>query len=218
LLRRRAGRFGLRLLQLRRSAAEALGTFFLVAIVVGSGIATGQLFENAVATGAGLMALIALFGPVSGAHFNPLVTLSDRSLSRAGTASYIGAQLLGGTLGAIAANVMFDLPAITFSTNTRSAGHLWFAEVIATFGLVLVATRSPKALAPFAVGGYITAAYFFTSSTSFANPAVTVGRMFTDTFSGIRPSSAPAFIAAQIVGGALAIGAARYVFKEPARA
>ncbi len=203
---------------LRRSAAEALGTFFLVAIVVGSGIATGQLFENAVATGAGLVALIALFGPVSGAHFHPLVTLSDRSLSGAATGAYIAAQFAGGTLGAITANVMFDLPAVTWSTHTRSAGHLWFAEVVATFGLVLIATRTPKTLAPFAVGGYITAAYFFTSSTSFANPAVTVGRMFTDTFAGIRPSSAPAFIAAQVVGGALAIGVARYLFAEAADA
>jgi arsenate reductase len=198
----------------QRAAAEALGTFFLVAIVVGSGIATGHLFENAVATGAGLMALIALFGPVSGAHFNPLVTLSDRSLARVDAGAYVGAQFVGAVCGAVAANLMFDLPAITWSNHARSSAGMWFAEVIATFGLVLVATRTPKPLVPFAVGGYITAAYFFTSSTSFANPAVTVGRMFTDTFAGIRPSSAPAFIGAQIVGGVLAVVVGRFVFAE----
>jgi arsenate reductase len=199
-------------LLLRRGVAEALGTFFLVAIVVGSGIATGHLFENAVATGVGLAALIALFAPVSGAHFNPVVTLAVRSLTARESGTYIGAQVIGAIGGAIAANVMFNLPVVTWSTHTRAAGHLWFAEVIATFGLVLIATRVPKAYAPFAVGGYITAAYFFTSSTSFANPAVTIARTFTDTFSGIRPSSAPAFIAAQLVGGALAVVVGRYLF------
>jgi arsenate reductase len=220
------------LLLRRRALAELLGTFFLVAIVVGSGIAAQrlspgnvglQLLENSTATGAGLAALIIVFGPVSGAHFNPVVTLLslvDLSLSSTEAAVHAGAQLAGAVLGAIAANLMFDLPAVTLSTHTRSSGALWFAEVIATFGLLLVIISLPyaasKAYAPFAVGGYIAAAYWFTSSTSFANPAVTLGRMFSDTFAGIRPSSAPAFIAAQIVGGTLAIVVGRFLFaREP---
>jgi arsenate reductase len=160
-----------------------------------------------------------VFGPISGAHFNPVVTLlavTDRSITRTIAAVHVGAQLVGAIAGAVAANLMFDLRAVTWSTHTRSAGALWFAEVIATFGLLLVIISLPhaasKAYAPFAVGGYIAAAYWFTSSTSFANPAVTIGRMFTDTFAGIRPSSAPAFIAAQLVGGALAIVVGRFLF------
>ncbi|MEY2426702.1 MAG: hypothetical protein QOI61_2274 [Actinomycetota bacterium] len=147
-----------------------------------------------------------------------MLALFDRSLGVVESAGYVTAQVVGGVLGAVAANLMFDLSAVTWSTHTRSDSSLWFAEVIATFGLLIVIASLPRAtsrgLAPFAVGGYIAAAYWFTSSTSFANPAVTVGRMFTDTFAGIRPSSAPAFIAAQLVGGVLAIGVGRYVFKE----
>ncbi|HVV38129.1 MAG TPA: MIP/aquaporin family protein [Acidimicrobiales bacterium] len=217
---------------LRRGVAEGLGTFFLVAIVVGSGIAAQrlspgnvglELLENSTATGAGLAALIIVFGPISGAHFNPVVTLLslvDRSLTWVDGAVHVGAQLVGAVAGAVAANLMFQLPAATLSTHTRSAGALWFAEVVATFGLLLVVISLPyaasKAYAPFAVGGYIAAAYWFTSSTSFANPAVTVGRMFTDTFAGIRPSSAPGFVVAQLVGGVLAIVVGRYLFaREP---
>jgi glycerol uptake facilitator-like aquaporin len=212
----------------RRCTAEAVGTAFLVAIVVGSGIFaqrlspgdTGlQLLENSTATGAGLVALILAFGSVSGAHFNPVVTLADRLLggltSRAAGA-YVVAQVMGGCIGAVAANLMFSLPAVTLSTHTRSAGGLWLGEVVATFGLLMVIlgmVRSGRAsAAPFAVGGYIAAAYWFTSSTSFANPAVTIARMLTDTFAGIRPSSAPMFVVAQVAGGLGAVALARFLY------
>jgi arsenate reductase len=211
----------------RRVTAEAIGTALLVAVVVGSGIFaqrlspgdTGlQLLENSTATGAGLVALILAFGPVSGAHFNPVVSLADRAfggLTNRELAAYIPAQIAGACVGAVVANVMFDLDPITFSTHARSSGGLWLGEVVATFGLVAVilgVVRSGRAsAAPFAVGGYIAAAYWFTSSTSFANPAVTIGRTLTDTFAGIEPSSAPAFIAAQLIGGALAVALARYL-------
>jgi arsenate reductase len=214
----------------RKATAEALGTALLVAIVVGSGIqaqrlspgdAGLQLLENSLATGAGLMALILAFGSVSGAHFNPVVTLADRVLHglRTSTAAvYIAAQVVGACAGAVIANLMFELPAVTASTHTRSSGALWLAEVVATFGLVTVilgVVRSGRtAAAPFAVGGYIAAAYWFTSSTSFANPAVTIGRTLTDTFAGIKPSSAPAFVAAEIVGGALAVALARALYPD----
>jgi arsenate reductase len=212
----------------RRATTEALGTAILVAAVVGSGIAaqrlspddTGlQLLENSIATGAVLVALILALGSVSGAHFNPVVTLADRILggisSRDG-AVYAFAQVVGACAGAMVADLMFDLPAVDFSTHTRSSASLWFAEAVATFGLVLVilgVVRAGRAsVVAFAVGGYIAAAYWFTSSTSFANPAVTIGRTLTDTFSGIAPSSAPAFIAAQVVGGLVAVALALFLF------
>jgi len=209
----------------RRALAEGLGTGLLVAVVVGSGIAAQrlspsdvglQLLENAAATAAGLFALILMFGAISGAHFNPVVTLADAwlrrhrgGLRRWEVAVYLPAQVVGAIAGAALANLMFGLPAATWSTKTRSAGHLWLAEAVATTGLLLLifalARTGRSALAPAAVGAYIGAAYFFTSSTSFANPAVTVGRMFSNTFAGIRPSSAPAFIAFQLVGLLVAV-------------
>jgi arsenate reductase len=189
----------------RGAVAEAVGTALLVAVVVGSGIFAQQLstdkglqlLENSLATAFGLMALILAFGKVSGAHFNPVVTLADRFLGGVDTSralAYIGAQIAGGCAGTIIANLMFDLPAIEWSTHTRSSGGLWLGEIIATFGLLTVilgVVRSGRAAAaPFAVGAYIGAAYWFTSSTSFANPAVTIARSLTDTLraSGQRPS------------------------------
>jgi glycerol uptake facilitator-like aquaporin len=214
----------------RRLLAEALGTAFLVAIVVGSGIAaerlspgdTGlQLLENAAATAAGLVALILALGPVSGAHFNPAVSLADRllgGLSSRDLAGYVAAQVAGGACGAVVANLMFAEPAIAWSTHTRSSGGVWLAEVVATFGLLLVifgVVRSGRAgAAPFAVGAYIGAAYFFTSSTSFANPAVTIARSLTDTFAGIDPSSVPAFVGLQLAGAGLAVAAARTLYPD----
>jgi len=214
----------------RKATAEAVGTAFLVAVVVGSGIfaqrlspgdAGLQLLENSIATGAGLIALILAFGAVSGAHFNPVVSLADRVLGGLTTsefAAYVLAQIVGGCAGAVIANVMFDLPAVTLSTHARSSGGLWLGELVATFGLLTVilgVVRSGRtSAAPFAVGGYIAAAYWFTSSTSFANPAVTVARTLTDTFAGIKPSSAPAFIVAQVAGGAVAVGLARFLHPD----
>ncbi len=214
----------------RKATAEATGTALLVAIVVGSGIFaerlspddTGlQLLENSLATAGGLVALILVFGSVSGAHFNPVVSLADRLLGGLTTRqllAYIPSQVAGACLGAVVANLMFDLDAVTFSTHSRSSGALWLGEVVATFGLltvVLGVVRSGRAAtAPFAVGGYIAAAYWFTSSTSFANPAVTVGRTLTDTFAGIDPSSLPAFVVAQLAGGLGAVALARYLFPD----
>jgi arsenate reductase len=212
----------------RGAVAEAVGTGLLVAIVVGSGIFAQrlspqdeglQLLENSVATAFGLMALILAFGAVSGAHFNPVVTLADRFLGGIDTRrtlAYIGAQIAGGCVGAVAANLMFDLPAVEWSTHTRTGSGLWLGEVVATFGLLTVilgVVRSGRAgAAPFAVGAYIGAAYWFTSSTSFANPAVTVARTLTDTFAGIEPSSAPMFVAAQVVGGVAAVALSLYLY------
>ena len=206
----------------RRCGGEAVGTGFLVAIVVGSGIAAErlspddvgvQLLENAVATAAGLVALILAIGPVSGAHFNPIVSLADRffgGLTTRETISYIASQFVGGCVGSAVANVMFSEPLVSASEKVRSGSGLWTAEVVATLGLLLVVfgvVRSGRsAAAPFAIGAYIGSAYFFTSSTSFANPAVTAARTLTDTFAGIAPSSAPAFVACQVVG--LVIGVA----------
>jgi glycerol uptake facilitator-like aquaporin len=214
----------------RRALAEYCGTAFLVAVVVGSGIAaqrlspddTGlQLLENAAATAGGLVALILAFGPVSGAHFNPVVSLADAffgGLDRRDVPAYIGAQVAGAITGAIVANVMFELDAVTWSTHSRSSSGLWLGEVVATIGLLVVifgVVRSGRtSAAPFAVGAYIGAAYFFTSSTSFANPAVTVGRAFTDTFAGIDPASVPAFVAFQLVGGALAVLLIRTLYPD----
>jgi arsenate reductase len=214
----------------RRCVAELLGTAFLVAVVIGSGIAAQrlspgdvglQLFENAAATAAGLVALILAFGPVSGAHFNPVVTLADRvfaGLTTQEAGAYLGAQVLGGALGAVTANLMFSAPAVELSTRHRSGGGVWLAEVVATFGLLLVifgVARSGRgSAAPFAVGAYIGCAYFFTSSTSFANPAVTVARSLTDTFAGIAPASVPAFVGMQLVGAALAAATVRFLYPD----
>jgi arsenate reductase len=211
----------------RRALAELVGTAFLLAVVIGSGImATDltpdvgvELLINAAATAAGLVALILAFGPVSGAHFNPLVTLADRWFGGVSTRTagvYVVAQFVGAVVGTMIANLMFGLDAIDVSDKVRSDGGLWLGEVVATVGLLLVifgVVRSGRAsAAPFAVGAYIGAAYFFTSSTSFANPAVTVARTLSDTFAGIAPRSAPAFIAFQCVGLVVAIVLATLLF------
>jgi arsenate reductase len=212
----------------RRALAEFIGTGFLVAGVIGSGIAASrmsphdfglELLENAVATGAVLVAIILAVGPVSGAHLNPIITLLDRvfgGISTNDAFAYVGAQFAGGVVGAAVANLMFGLPLVELSTHSRSGGGLWLGEVISTFGLALVVfgvVRSGRAgLAPFAVGAYISAAYFFTSSTSFANPAVTIGRTLSNTFAGIRPASALLFIAFQLVGAAVAAGPIRALY------
>jgi glycerol uptake facilitator-like aquaporin len=214
----------------RRLLAEFLGTGLLVAAVIGSGIAATrlspgdpglELLENTVATVGALVALILALGPVSGGHFNPVVTLVDRAFGGMATgdvAGYLIAQISGALAGALLANAMFAVPTFEASTRARSSGPLWLAEVVATFGLVLVifgAVRSGRAaVAPFAVGAYLGGAYFFTSSTSFANPAVTIGRTISDTFAGIRPSSAPAFVFMQLVGGALAAGTIAVLYPE----
>ena len=212
----------------RRAFAEALGTGLLVVAVVGSGIAaarlspadTGlQLLENAAATAAALVAIILALGPVSGAHLNPAVTAATRAqggMTTAEAAAYVAAQVAGGAVGAVVANLMFSLPAIELSTTGRSSLGLWTSEVVATFGLLLVifgVVRSGRpSAAPFAVGAYIGGAYFFTSSTSFANPAVTVARTLSDTFAGIAPASVLPFVLAQFVGAALAVGAVRALY------
>jgi glycerol uptake facilitator-like aquaporin len=214
----------------RRLFAEFLGSAFLAAVVIGSGIAaanlspgdTGlQLFENAAATAAGLFTIILMFGAVSGAHFNPVVSLVDASfggLSWREALAYIPAQVSGCIAGAVVANGMFALAAISISDKHRASEAHLLAEVVATLGLILVifalARTRRGSIAPAAVGAYIGAAYFFTSSTSFANPAVTIGRMFSDTFAGIAPASVPAFVLAQIAGGALAIGVLRLLYPD----
>jgi glycerol uptake facilitator-like aquaporin len=205
----------------RRLVAEFAGTALLVTAVVGSGIMAArlsphdaglQLLENSIATALALGVLILTFGPVSGAHFNPVVSAADWFLGRrAGTGltasqlgGYVLAQTAGAIAGAILANLMFALSAVDFSGKDRAAGHLWLGELVATAGLILLifalARSGRAAVAPAAVGAYIGAAYWFTSSTSFANPAVTVGRAFTDTFAGIAPASVPGFVAAQAAG------------------
>ena len=212
----------------RRLLAEFLGSALLAAIVIGSGVAaqtlspgnTGlQLFENAAATATGLFAIILMFGPISGAHFNPVISFVDAGfggLKWRDAAAYAPVQVAGCIGGAVLANVMFSEPAISISTKHRASGPHWVSEVVATIGLVLVIfalARSGRShLAPAAVGAYIGAAYFFTSSTSFANPAITVGRMFSNTFAGIAPSSVPSFISAQVVGGVLAFGLVRGLY------
>jgi len=211
----------------RKWVAELVGTAFLVMAVVGSGIAasrlspddTGlQLLENSLITGAALVALILTLQPVSAA-FNPVVSAVEAALGliRWRDAGLLAiAQVAGGIAGAVLANLMFDLDAVSWSTHERTGGHLWLGEVIATLGLVVVifgAIRSGRTeTIAYAVGGYITAAYWFTSSTSFANPAVTVARMFSDTFAGIDPSSVLMFVLMQVVGGALALGLVRFLF------
>jgi glycerol uptake facilitator-like aquaporin len=212
----------------RRLAAEFLGSGFLAAVVVGSGIAaqrlspgeTGlELLENAAATAAGLFAIILMFGPVSGGHFNPVVSFVDAAfggLSWRDAAAYLPAQVTGCIGGALLANLMFALPAVSISTKHRATPAHFLSEIIATLGLMLVifalARSGRSRSAPAAVGAYIGAAYFFTSSTSFANPAITIGRMFSDTFAGIAPSSVPSFIAAQVIGGILAAGVIKVLY------
>ncbi len=205
----------------RRLLAELLGSALLAALVIGSGIAAQtlspndvglQLFENAAATAAGLFTIILMFGPVSGGHFNPVVSLADASfggISWRDALAYIPVQVAGCILGAITANVMFSLAAISISTHHRASPAHLFSEAIATAGLLLVIfslARTKRAhTIPAAVGAYIGAAYFFTSSASFANPAITVGRSFSNTFAGIAPASVPGYVAAQLLGGACAL-------------
>jgi arsenate reductase len=220
----------------RRLLAELLGSAFLAAIVVGSGIAaqrlspgdTGvELLENAAATAAGLFAIILMFGPVSGAHFNPVVSFADAAfggLRWRDAAAYLPAQVAGCIAGAVAANLMFASAAVSISAKHRATPAHFLSEVIATLGLILVIfalARSGRARsAPAAVGAYIGAAYFFTSSASFANPAITIGRMFSDSFAGIAPASAPAYIGAQVIGGVLAVVVIRALYPRltPAQA
>ena len=205
----------------RQALAEFLGSAGLVTVVIGSGIAAArlspddvglQLLENGLATGAGLVALILAFGPVSGGHFNPVVTLADRffgGVTNRQVAVYLPAQLVGGVVGAVVANVMFGLPAVSVATTERSAGGLWLSEAVATFGLVVLifalVRAGRAALAPFAVGAYIAAAYWWSSSTSFANPMIDLARTLSDTFAGIAPASVPMFLLMQFVGGAAGV-------------
>lgn len=200
----------------RRFAAEFVGTAFLVAAVVGSGIMGEKLsggnvaialLANTVATGAALVALILAFGPISGAHLNPVVTLAgalERGIAWREVPHYVLAQITGGICGTVLANLMFSLPAVSVSQRVRGGPAQWLSEFIATFGLLVViwgCTRLRSNAVAFAVGGYITAAYWFTASTSFANPAVTIARTLSDTSAGIRPHDAPAFIVAELAGG-----------------
>ena len=212
----------------RKLVGEYLGSLLLAALVIGSGIAaqrlspgdTGlQLTENAAATAAGLFAIILMFGPVSGAHFNQVVSFMDAAfggLPWRHAAAYLPVQVAGCVSGAVLANVMFSAGAVSISTTHRATLAHGLSEVVATVGLILVIfslARSGRAeRAPAAVGAYIGAAYWFTSSTSFANPAITVGRMFSDSFAGIAPSSVPLFIAAQLVGGGLALVLVRALY------
>jgi glycerol uptake facilitator-like aquaporin len=214
----------------RRLLAEFLGSAFLAAVVVGSGIAaaglspddTGlQLFENAAATAAGLFTIILMFGPVSGGHFNPVVSLVDAAfggLRPREALAYVPAQIAGCIAGAITANGMFALAAVSISEKHRATEAHLLAEVVATLGLLLVifslARTHRGSMAPAAVGAYIGAAYFFTSSTSFANPAISVGRMFSDTFAGIAPASVPAFVGAQLAGGIVAVVLIRILYPD----
>ena len=215
----------------RRLAAEALGTAFLIVAVVGSGIMASrlspgdvgiQLLENAAATAGALIGLILMFGAVSGAHFNPVVTLVDRllgSLSTREAILYAVAQTIGGCIGSLVANTMFELPTFELSTKVRSSGALWLSEVVATVGLLLViqgCVRTGRERAvPFAVGAWIGGAYWFTSSTSFANPAVTIARTLSNSFAGIEPESAPMFILMQLIGAVVAYGLVRLFYPSP---
>lgn len=218
----------LRLDLTRRLAAEAFGTAMLIVAVVGSGIAASrlsagdvglQLLENAAATAGALVGLILMFGAVSGAHFNPVVTLVDRLLGTTttrDTALYAVAQVVGGCLGTMLANVMFELPVVELSTTERSSAALWVSEVVATASLLVLiqgCVRTGRAnVIPFAVGAWIGGAYWFTSSTSFANPAVTVARTLSDSFAGIAPASAPMFIVMQLIGAVVAFGLIRLFY------
>lgn len=201
---------------MRRIVAEALGTAFLLATVVGSGIMAERLsggnvavalLANTIATGAGLISLILTFGPISGAHFNPAVTICNLimgGISKRDALGYIPAQIIGAVIGVATANTMFELPVFFISQKVRIGSAQWFSEFIATFGLLAViwgcVRLSSAVVVPFAVAAYITAAYWFTASTSFANPAVTIARTLSDTFAGIRPVDAPGFIIAQCLG------------------
>jgi len=212
----------------RRLTAEFAGSAFLAAVVIGSGIAaqrlspgaTGlELLESAAATAAGLFAIIVMFGPVSGGHFNPVVSFADAAfggLRWRDAAAYLPAQVAGCVFGAMLANLMFAQAAVSISAKHRATPAHFLSEIIATLGLIVVifalARTGRSQSAPAAVGAYIGAAYFFTSSTSFANPAITAGRMFSDTFAGIAPSSAPAFVAAQVIGGVLAVAVIRALY------
>ncbi|HEY6530878.1 MAG TPA: MIP/aquaporin family protein [Acidimicrobiales bacterium] len=212
----------------RRLAAEALGTGLLIVAVIGSGIMAArlspddvglQLFENAAATAGALVGLILMFGAVSGAHFNPVVTLTDLLHGTIGgrdAGLYVVAQVIGGCLGAVVANLMFELPAIELSTKDRSSPALWLSEVVATVTLLVLiqgCVRTGRArVIPFAVAAWIAGAYWFTSSTSFANPAVTIARMLSDTFAGIEPASAPMFIVMQLVGCGIAYALVRFFY------
>jgi glycerol uptake facilitator-like aquaporin len=214
----------------RRLLAEYVGSAFLAALVIGSGIAaqnlspgeTGlELFENAAATGAGLFAIILMFGAVSGGHFNPVVSFVDASFGGMRwreAIAYAPAQIAGCITGAIVANAMFTKALVSISTKHRASPAHLFSELVATLGLMLVIfslTRTRRGAAtPAAVGAYIAAAYFFTSSTSFANPAISIGRMFSNTFAGIAPSSVPGFIAAQVLGGLAAIALVRVLYPD----
>jgi glycerol uptake facilitator-like aquaporin len=213
----------------RRVVAEAIGTALLLAVVVGSGIMAQNLFPesdglallaNALATGGGLVALILTFGDVSGAHFNPVVTIFDAASGNrpwSDVGPYTVAQIGGGIAGVLATHVMFDHQVFELSTKVRSGAPLVFSELVATFGLVAViwgVVRKRSAMVPYAVAGYIVAAYWFTPSTSFANPAVTIARSLTDSFAGIRPADVPGFIVAQLVGGALAALLFRWLHQE----
>jgi len=214
----------------RRLLAEFLGSAFLAALVIGSGIAAQhlspgdvglELFENAAATAAGLFAIILMFGPVSGGHFNPVVSLIDASFGGMRwreALSYAPAQIAGCLCGAVVANAMFAQAFLSISTKHRASAAHVFAEVIATLGLMLVIfslTRTRRgAAAPAAVGAYIGAAYFFTSSASFANPAISIGRMFSNSFAGIAPASAPSYIGAQLVGGLVAVALLRILYPD----
>ena len=216
----------------QRIVAEALGTGFLLAAVVGSGIMAARLaggnlalalFGNTLPTGAILCVLILVFAPVSGAHFNPAVSLVfalRRELSWPDCAAYVVAQAIGGIAGVLAAHIMFELPVWQIATTVRAGPGQWFAEAVATFGLVLTilgtVSAAPAAVG-YAVGLYITAAYWFTASTSFANPAVTLARALSDTFAGIAPADVPAFWAAQLTGAVLALAFCRWLLAKPAR-
>jgi glycerol uptake facilitator-like aquaporin len=216
----------------RRVLAEAIGTAFLVMAVVGSGIAAArlsprdvglQLLENSLVTGAALAALILALQPVS-ASFNPVVTLVERALGMLTTTAALtlaAAQIAGALVGVVLANLMFDLDAVSIASRSRSSGGLWLGEVVATFGLVLVIFGSLRAgrthTVAYVVAAHITAAYWFTSSTSFANPAVTVARMFSDTFAGIAPRSAPMFVVMQVLGGPLGLVFVRLMYPAPAK-
>jgi len=217
----------------RAIAAEALGSGLLFATVIGSGVMAERLaggnialalLGNTLATGAILFVLITMFGPLSGAHFNPAVTLVMRLRGEIGSAAalgYGGAQVTGGIVGVWFAHAMFDLPLWQVSRHVRSGPGQWLGEGVATFGLILTilgTLKSRPAWVPVSVALYITAAYWFTSSTSFANPAITVARALSDTFAGIAPASVPGFIAAQLVGAVLALGLAKFVFGKQATA
>jgi arsenate reductase len=217
----------------RRALAEFVGTALLLIAVVGSGIAAErlspdiglQLLVNALVSGAALTAIILAVGSVSGAHLNPVVTLADRVFDGLGNreaGTYVAAQVAGGVVGTVVANLMFSLPAVELSTKSRSSGGLWLGEVVATFGLALVifgVVRSGRqTVVPFAVGAYVFAAVLFTSSTSFANPAVTIARTLSDTFAGIAPASLAPFVLAQLAGGALAVVVIRTLYPAMAEA